>query len=280
MVDPDHTGLSVSEQCRILGLNRSTYYYERQARRNEADLEDLKLILAVLGEKAFYGYRKVARDLRDEHPHLTRKRVRRIMHQFGLRAVFPGPRLSKPGKGHKRYPYLLRGKVIRYPNQVWAADLTYLRLPGGFVYLVAIIDLFSRKVLSWRLSNTMDPSFCVAALEEAIERYGEPAIFNTDQGSQFTSDAFIAVLERHQIAISMDGKGRALDNVYVERLWRSLKYEDIYLNSYETLEELHEGVDRYFRFYNTERFHQALEYNTPEQMHRSFVEEESLPLAG
>ena len=202
------------------------------------------------------------------------------MHQFGLRAVFPGPRLSKPGKGHKKYPYLLRGKVIRHPNQVWAADLTYIRLPGGFVYLVAIIDLFSRKVLSWRLSNTMDPGFCVAALKEAIEQYGEPAIFNTDQGSQFTSDAFIAVLERHQIAISMDGKGRALDNVYVERLWRSLKYEDIYLNSYETLEELHGGVGRYFRFYNTDRFHQAVEYNTPEQMNRSFVEEETLPLAG
>ena len=148
------------------------------------------------------------------------------------------------------------------------------------MYLVAIVDLFSRKVLSWRLSNTMDPGFCVAALKEAIERYGEPAIFNTDQGSQFTSDAFINVLERHQIAISMDGKGRALDNVYVERLWRSLKYEDIYLNSYETLEELQGGVDRYFRFYNTERFHQALEYNTPEQMQRSFVEEEPLPLAG
>lgn len=280
MVEPEESALSVSEQCRILGLNRSTYYYERQERRNEADLEDLKLILAVLSDKAFYGYRKVSRELRGEHPHLTRKRVRRIMHQFGLTAVVPGPRLSKPRKGHKKYPYLLRGKAIRYPNQVWAADLTYIKLPGGNVYIVAIIDLFSRKVLSWRLSNTMDPGFCVAALEEAIEGYGVPAIFNTDQGSQFTSDAFIGVLEGHQVNISMDGKGRALDNVYVERLWRSLKYEDIYLNAYENMEELYDGADRYFRFYNTERFHQSLDYKTPEQMHRSFVEEEPLPLAG
>ena len=158
--------------------------------------------------------------------------------------------------------------------------MTYIRLRCGFVYLVAIVDLFSRKVLSWRLSNSMDATFCVTALKEAIERYGVPAIFNSDQGSQFTSDAFIGVLEEHHIEISMDGKGRALDNVYVERLWRSLKYEDIYLNSYESLGELHDGVDRYFRFYNTERFHQGLDYRTPEEAYQSFVSEASLPLAG
>jgi len=280
MIEADHKTLSIAQQCRILKLNRSAYYYECSDRRSDDDLEDLKLILTVLGEKAFYGYRKVAKDLKPMHPHLTGKRVRRIMHQFGLRAIYPKMNLSKPRKGHKKYPYLLRGKQIRYPNQVWATDVTYLRLPGGFVYLTAVMDLFSRKVLSWRLSNSMDASFCVAALQEAIDRFGVPAIFNTDQGSQFTSDAFIKVLEDHHIEISMDGKGRALDNVYVERMWRSLKYEDIYLNSYETLAELQRGVDRYFRFYNTERFHQGLDYATPEQMHRSFVVEEPLPLAG
>lgn len=278
MVEPNHPGLSVVEQCRVLDISRSSYYYERRADRAESDLEDLKLILGVLTDIPFYGYRKVARGLQGEHPHMSRKRVRRIMRRFGLRALYPGPSLSQPRKGHKKYPYLLRGKQIRYPNQVWASDLTYIRLPGGFVYLVAIVDLYSRKVLSWRLSNSMDPSFCVAALEEAIESYGEPAIFNTDQGSQFTSDAFIAVLSEHSIEISMDGKGRALDNVYVERLWRSLKYEDIYLHSYETMPDLREGVERYFRFYNTERFHQSLDYQTPEEMHRSFVSENPLPL--
>ena len=280
MVEEDHAKLSVAEQCRILGLHRSAYYYERSDRRRDEDLDDLKLILVVLSSKAFYGYRKVALELLDRHPHLTEKRVRRIMHQFGLRAIFPKPHLSWPRKGHKKYPYLLRGKEIRYPNQVWATDVTYIRLPSGFVYLVAIVDLYSRKVLSWRLSNSMDATFCVAALKEAIERYGVPAIFNSDQGSQFTSDAFIGVLEEHHIEISMDGTGRALDNVYVERLWRSLKYEDIYLNSYESLGELHDGVDRYFRFYNTERFHQGLDYRTPEEAYQSLVSEEPLPLAG
>ena len=280
MVEENHEVLSVAEQCRILDLHRSTYYYERSDRRGNEDLEGLKLILVVLSSKAFYGYRKVALELVKLNPHLSRKRVRRIMHQFGLRAVYPKPNLSRPRKSHKKYPYLLRGKQIRYPNQVWATDVTYIRLPGGFVYLAAIVDLYSRKVLSWRLSNSMDASFCVAALKEAIERYGVPAIFNSDQGSQFTSDAFIGVLEEHHIKISMDGTGRALDNVYVERLWRSLKYEDIYLNSYESLGELHEGVERYFRFYNTERFHQGLDYLTPEQMYQSFAKDTPLPLAG
>ena len=271
MVEADHPELSIVDQCRLLEISRSSYYYEDRTERNERDLEDVKLILVVLGERPFFGYRKVARKLQEEHPHMSRKRVRRIMRRFGLRALYPGKSLSRPGKGHKIYPYLLRGKQIRYPNQVWATDITYLRLPGGFVYLVAILDLYSRKVLSWRLSNSMDPSFCVAALEEAIERYGEPAIFNTGQGSQFTSEAFTSVLKKHTIEISMDGKGRALDNVYVERLWRSLKYEDIYLHAYESMKELQEGVEKYFHFYNTERFHESLEYETPEAMHGSFV---------
>jgi putative transposase len=279
MIEPGHPLLTISKQCELLDINRAVYYYERRESRAETDLEDLKRILEVLREIPFYGYRKISQALTPEHPHLTRKRVRRIMRRFGLRALYARRSLSKARKDHKKYPYLLRGKEIRHPNQVWASDLTYLRLPGGFVYLVAILDLFSRKVLSWRLSNSMDPAFCVAALEEAIERYGEPAIFNTDQGSQFTSEAFIGVLKRHSIEISMDGKGRALDNVYVERMWRSLKYEDIYLKSYETMAQMADGVDRYFQFYNEERFHQSLDYRTPDEMYESFVPENRLPLA-
>jgi putative transposase len=185
------------------------------------------------------------------------------MKKAGLRAIFAGKKTSLPGKGHKKYPYLLKDKIIWLPNQVWATDITYIRLRGGYVYLVAIIDLYSRKVLSWRVSNTMDAEFCVAALEEAIAVWGVPAIFNTDQGSQFTSDAFIAALESRNISISMDGKNRALDNILVERFWRSLKYEDIYLKDYQTMPELKMGLSRYFEFYNGERFHESLDYETP-----------------
>lgn len=260
----------MAKQCALLGVNRSTYYAQRRIEAEDRDLEDLKLILKVLAELPFYGYRKVARELQGKHPRLRRKRVRRIMRRFGLRALYAKPKLSQARREHRKYPYLLAGKTIRYPNQVWASDITYLKLPGGTVYLVVILDLYSRKVLSWRLSNTVDAEFCVQALEEAIRLYGEPAIFNTDQGCQFTSEGFVEVLKEHHIRISMDGKGRALDNVYVERLWRTLKYEDIYLKSYETMEALRLGLARYFRFYNTERYHQSLEYLTPDVMYESF----------
>lgn len=195
---------------------------------------------------------------------MTLKQVRRIMQKAGLRAIFAGKRTSIPAKGNKKYPYLLRGKHIWLPNQVWATDITYIRLKGGYVYLVAIIDLYSRKVLSWRVSNTMDAEFCVSALEEAIAIWGEPAIFNTDQGSQFTSDAFVGVLESRRIQVSMDGRNRAIDNIYVERFWRTLKYEDIYLKDYQTMAELKLGLRRYFDFYNGERFHASLDYATPD----------------
>lgn len=275
-MDPEYKELPVSNQCKLLGISRTAHYYKPRTSYEDKDIADLKLILTVLQEIPFYGYRKISRQLLSEHPHMSRKRVRRIMRRFGLRAIYAGPNLSKPRKEHKKYPYLLRGKIIRYPNQVWATDITYLKLPGGTVYLAVILDLFSRKVLSWRLSNSMDVSFCIEALEEAIELYGEPAIFNTDQGSQFTSDGFINVLEDHNIEISMDGKGRALDNIYVERLWRSFKYEDLYLKSYENMKELKEGVKKYFSFYNTVRFHQSLDYMTPDIMYKSFYVGEEL----
>lgn len=198
---------------------------------------------------------------------VTRKQVRLIMKRAGLRAIYPGKKTTIAAKYHEKYPYLLRGKKIRFPNQVWATDITYIRLAGGHVYLAAIIDLYTRKILAWRLSNTIDSEFCIAALEEALEQYGIPAIFNTDQGCQFTSDAFIKVLKGHNIDISMDGVNRALDNIYIERFWRSIKYEDIFMNGYETMIDLKEGIKRYMKFYNSERFHQSLDYATPDEMY-------------
>jgi len=200
---------------------------------------------------------------------VSRKQVRRIMKKAGLRALYPGKRTSTPAKHHRKYPYLLRGKSIWLPNQVWATDITYIKLAGGHVYLVAVIDVYSRKILAWQISNTLDTEFCIAALEEAITIYGVPAIFNTDQGSQFTSEAFTATLERYGIRISMDGVNRALDNIYIERFWRTLKYEDIYLNDYHTLAELKAGMKRYMNFYNGERFHASHDYETPNQMYES-----------
>jgi putative transposase len=220
-----------------------------------------------LKQHPFYGYRKVACALACLG--VTEKQVRRIMKKAGLRALFPGKHTSMAAVNHKKYPYLLRGKAVWLPNQVWATDITYIRLSGGYVYLAAIIDLFSRKVLSWRVSNTMDAEFCISALEEAIASYGVPAIFNTDQGSQFTSDGFVGVLQSHGIKISMDGKNRALDNVIVERFWRTLKYEDIYLRDYQNMSELKDGLKRYFGFYNEQRFHASLDYMTPDAMYYS-----------
>jgi putative transposase len=195
------------------------------------------------------------------------------MKRAGLRAIYPGKRTSMPAKHHKKYPYLLRGKGIWLPNQVWATDITYIKLAGGDVYLAAIIDIYSRKILAWRVSNTLDAEFCIAALEEAIILYGIPAIFNTDQGCQFTSDAFIAVLESNGIQISMDGVNRALDNIFIERFWRTLKYEDIYLNDYRTAIELKAGMKRYMDFYNGERFHASQDYQTPNEVYLSKFQE-------
>ena len=200
---------------------------------------------------------------------VNRKKVQRLMQQLGLAGMSPGPNTSKPHPQHKIYPYLLRGVDIIRPNQVWSTDITYIRLPRGFVYLVAIIDWYSRKVLSWRLSNTMDAGFCVDCLEEAIKTYGKPEIFNSDQGSQFTSDAFTGILITNGISISMDGRGRALDNIFVERLWRTVKYEEVYLKQYGTIQDLLLGLTQYFQFYNQERWHQSLNYKTPNEVYKT-----------
>jgi putative transposase len=247
--------------------------YEQQ-KRNQYDVSAAEqLLLQLLDEQytrnPFYGSRKMVIFLRKLSHVINRKRVQRLMRCLGLAGMAPGPNTSKPHPKHKISPYLLRGVDVTQPNQVWSTDITYIRLPRGFVYLVAVIDWYSRKVLSWRLSNSMDASFCVDCLESALNDYGKPAIFNSDQGSQFTSNAFTDVLIKNDIAISMDGRGRALDNIFVERLWRTVKYENVYLKKYGTMQELLLGLTDYFQFYNQARFHQSLGYATPEHVYAS-----------
>lgn len=262
--------MSITWQCEALGISRSAVYYKKFKMIQEEDLIILGHIRSVLSDLPFYGYRKVYREIQAKYMPVTEKQIRRIMARAGLQAIYPGRNLSKARQEHKKYPYLLNGKIIRHPNQVWATDLTYIKLPSGHVYLMAIIDLYSRKVLNWIISNTLDTPLFANCLAETIERCGCPAIFNTDQGCQFTSDCWTNVLHEYGIAISMDGKNRALDNIYIERLWRSLKYEDIYIKHYESVRELRDGVSRYFTFYNEERFHQGLGYLTPDEIYQSF----------
>lgn len=263
--------LALSRQCQLLAVTRSVVYAQRK--RLHKDLSELDLLLLqLLDEKytrhPFYGSRRMTKYLHGCGHAVNRKRIRRLMQTLGLAGMAPGPHTSKPHPQHKIYPYLLRGVDINRPNQVWSTDITYIRLPRGFVYLVAIIDWYSRKVLAWRLSNTMDASFCVDCLEAAIKNYGAPEIFNTDQGSQFTSEIFTGVLRNSGIIISMDGRGRALDNIFVERLWRTVKYEEIYLKKHDNLQDLLMGLTSYFLFYNEERQHQSLDYQTPSQVYQ------------
>jgi putative transposase len=257
--------LSIRQQCGLLGVTRSVFYENAKTRvLPEDDRALMKLLDECYTAHPFYGSRKMVIWLWDKHQQqVNRKRVRRLMRLMGLAAIAPGPNTSKKHPDHKIYPYLLRGVEVTKPNQVWSTDITYIRMERGFMYLTAVIDWYSRCVLSWRISNSMDTNFCVECLEEAIERYGTPEIFNSDQGSQFTSKAFTDVLIRHEVKISMDGKGRALDNIFVERLWRTVKYEDIYLKSYVSVADLYTGLTNYFQFYNSARPHQSLGYATP-----------------
>ena len=263
------TVLSVSRQCALASVARSAIYRPEPGQSTSAlDLELLQLIDAEYTRRPFYGSRRMVVSLRAQGYGVNRKRVQRLMRVLGLAGMAPGPHTSKPHPEHKIYPYLLRGMSITRPDQVWSTDITYVRLAHGFAYLVAIIDWYSRRVLAWRLSNTLEAGFCVDCLHEALRAHGAPEIFNTDQGTQFTSTVFTQVLKDAGIAISMDGRGRALDNIFVERLWRSVKYEDIYPKGYETLAELLLGLSDYFAFYNTERPHQSLGYHTPADVHR------------
>jgi putative transposase len=261
LVGPDEQ-TSVRRQCELLGVSRSSVYYVPVEPEAE-ELELMRRIDEIHLEFPFYGSRTIARELRERSYRANRKRVQRLMRLMGLESVAPKPNTSKPNEEHPVYPYLLRGLTISRPNQVWAADITYIPLARGSAYLVAIMDWHSRRVLSWRLSNTLDASFCIEALQEALSRFHRPEIFNSDQGSQFTSADFTAVLLEAGVKISMDGKGRCIDNVFVERLWRSLKYEDVYLKAYTNLVEARTGIERYFQFYNTRRSHQALGHQTP-----------------
>jgi len=271
MIDRGRPKLSVSRQCGLVGVSRSSLYY----RPVGASLEDLD-IMAKMDRQylktPFYGSRRMRVWLRCQGHKVNRKRVRRLMRLMGLETVYRRPNTSKPSPEHRTYPYLLRGLQVTRVNQVWVADITYIPMARGFLYLVAIMDQFSRYVLSWRLSNTLDADFCVEALEEALGK-AKPEIFNTDQGGQFTSDAFTNLLLERGIQISMDGKGRYLDNILVERLWRTIKYEEVYLRAYESVREARARIDAYMAFYNIERPHQALCYRTPAQVYHEALDQ-------
>jgi putative transposase len=265
LIEPDQAQLSLRRQCQLLGLARSSFYYEPRP-ESEADLLLMRLLDEQYTRTPFYGIRRMTAWLQQQGHRINHKRVQGLLRLMGLEAIYPRPNLSQPAPGHRIYPYLLRGVRVERVNQVWSSDITYVRLLGGFVYLAAVIDWFSRYVLAWEISVTLDSNFCVSALERALER-GRPEVFNTDQGVQFTSLVFTERLLEREIRISMDGRGRALDNIFVERLWRTVKYEEIYLNDYGSVPEVQDGLGRYFRFYNEERLHQSLNYRTPAAVH-------------
>jgi putative transposase len=264
LVDPGDPQLSVARQCALLGLSRSSFYYRAVAQDSE-DLALMRRIDEQYLHTPFFGSRQMTAWLRRDGAAVGRKRVQRLMRRMGLQATAPGPQTSRPHPQHPVYPYLLGHLCIDRPGLVWSSDITYVPMARGFLYLVAVIDWYSRYVLSWRLSNTLDGAFCIAALQEALAQ-GEPAVFNTDQGAQFTADAFTRCLKDRGILVSMDGRGRALDNVFIERLWRTLKYEDIYLHAYANGHDLHRGLERYFAFYNRARPHSALGGRTPAEV--------------
>ena len=264
--------LSITRQCLLAGVSRSTFYAHQHPNPvDESDILISRLIDEEYTRHPFYGTRRMVIFLKTVGHTVNRKRVQRLMRAMGLAGMAPGPNTSRPHPEHKVYPYLLRGVPVIRPNQVWSTDITYIRLAHGFAYLTAILDWYSRRVLSWRLSTTMEAVFCVDCLEEALRRHGKPEIFNSDQGSQFTSDAFTGVLIREGVTISMDGRGRAFDNIFVERLWRNVKYEDVYLKGYATMSELQAGLKEYFILYNEKRPHQSLGYKTPDVVYQTGI---------
>jgi putative transposase len=265
LVEPEHSSISISRQCELLGLARSSFYYEIQP-ETEQNLRLMEMLDKQYTARPFYGVRKMTAWLATQGEIVNPKRVRRLLRKMGIEAIYPKPNLSRPQDNVRKYPYLLREEKITAPNQVWSTDITYIPLPQGYVYLVAVIDWYSRYVLSWELSNTMDMTFCLSALEKALAQ-NTPKIFNSDQGSQFTSTAFTGRLEKEGVFVSQDGRGRALDNIFVERLWRSVKYEEVYLKGYTSVIEALRGLEEYFDFYNNERMHQSLNYQTPAMIH-------------
>jgi putative transposase len=265
LIGAEDEKLSIRKQCDLLQLHRANLYYE-PVRVSKETLRIMHRIDEIFTESPFFGSRKILEGLRREGFCIGREKVQSLMRKMGLIAIYPKPNLSKRHPEHKKYPYLLANVKITRPHQVWSSDITYIRLRPGFLYLVAVMDWYSRYVLSWRLSNSLDVSFCLEALEEALEQ-GCPDIFNTDQGSQFTSNDFIGILLSKGIRISMDGRGRVFDNIFTERLWRSVKYEEVYIKDYQAYRDAREGLGNYFTFYNNRRYHQSLGYKTPSEIH-------------
>jgi putative transposase len=265
MLEAMHKELSIREQCRIIALPRSRYYYKPQPVMLDMKIADE--IDRIYTKRPYYGSRRIREEMKRLGYVIGRGRIRRYMHLMGYQAIYPKKSLSRRNKEHKVYPYLLRGVRVDHVNQVWGTDITFIPMSHGFAYLVVIMDWYSRCVLSWRLSTTLDADFCVEAINEALAPYGEPEIFNSDQGCQFTSRDFTEKLLARSIRISMDGRGRAFDNIFVERLWRSVKYEEVYIKSYENVNECRSSLRTYFEFYNQERFHQALGYATPAEVY-------------
>ncbi len=270
MIVPGHPDLSIVRQCELVSISRASFYYQPVGETAE-NLALMRLIDVQYLETPWYGSRQMARHFRRDGHEVGRKRVRRLMAMMGLVPIYQRPRTTVPNSEHRVWPYLLRGMVIDRPNQVWCTDITYIPMRRGFLYLVAVMDWSTRKVLSWRVSNTMDVEFCVEALEEALARFGRPEIFNTDQGSQFTSSDFTDVLKAADVRISMDGRGRWMDNVFIERLWRSLKYECVFLHAFETGSELRAGLSRWINYYNTRRPHSTLAGRTPNEAYGAGV---------
>ena len=264
--------MTVVQQCLLAGVSRATFYAQQKPNSvDDLDLLHSRLIDEEYTRHPFFGTRRMVVILKTLGHIVNRKRVQRLMGLMGLEGMAPGPHTSRPHSDHKVYPYLLRGVPVVRPNQVWSSDITYIRLAHGFAYLVSILDWYSRRVLAWRISNSMEAAFCVDCLEEALRMYGNPEIYNSDQGSQFTSDEHTSVLKRENIAISMDGRGRVFDNIFVERLWRNVKYEDVYIKDYVTMDELMAGLTEYFSFYNFERPHQSLGYKTPDAVYQTGI---------
>ena len=266
MVEPEHEQISVRRQCELLGVNRSGLYYQAGG-ESEENLLLMQLIDEEYTKHPFFGSRRILDELWEQGYQVNRKRVSRLMKVMGIEAIYPKPKLSQPGEEHKIYPYLLKDVEITRINQVWSTDITYIRMTGGFVYVVAVMDWYSRYVLSWSLSVTMELDFCLEALRGALRR-GRPEIFNSDQGSQFTSGQFTGELEKSGIQISMDGRGRCFDNIFIERLWRSLKYEEVYLKDYKQVSEARANIGSWFQFYNHQRRHQSLGKRTPADVYK------------
>jgi len=266
MIEPNHADISIRRQCELIGMTRATYYWQPAA-ESELNLKLMRLIDQEYTRSPYYGYRKMTvRVNKQLENKVNHKRVARLMQKMGLQAIYPRKKTSISDHRHKKYPYLLRTLEIDHPNQVWAADITYIPMQQGFMYLVAVMDWYSRYVITWELSNTLESGFCITVLQQALQQ-SQPEIFNTDQGSQFTSDEFTTRLEAAGIQISMDGRGRAFDNIFIERLWRSVKYEDIYIKDYSSVKELQEGLRDYFMHYDYERPHESLEYKTPAEVY-------------